>query len=249
MTFDMAMPRAPGALAAALVMALAGPAAALDVPDGEMAVLKACEAKVCRMILNKEPVGEDLKCNMTKTWGKAAIKGGEKKTIKWGFGDARCSVGLTLGRSQIYSALTQPKYTLKVPAHTVRCEVEREGELQPVKATLAPKLEFKNGRADKLWINLQSIDGPSDIKSTVSLAASLEDNLGLFHSKLIEQINKFMYKKCEDNYGVTAKAATDGKAATAAAEAKPAATAAAKTAPAPALPPSAASAKPQTAGQ
>ena len=68
----------------------------------------------------------------------------------------------------------------------MNCVVERDQQLKPVIIKLAPKLEFKNGKADKVWINLKEIEGPDDIKGTVWTAAKLEDTLGIFHAPMIK---------------------------------------------------------------
>ncbi len=195
-----------GALAAVTISAMAIRAAAMDVPDDEYPKLKQCEQRLCTMILKKEPAGEDLSCKLSKTWAQDTIKGGESKAVRWGFGDARCALNFSLSRSEIMAALTKPEYTLNIPSHAVKCEVDRSGELKPVTAKLAPKIIFKNGRAEKVWINLTDLNGPADIKSTVWTAANMEDTLGIFHGSMIKQINKFMYKKCGALYGPVAMA-------------------------------------------
>ncbi|MGE3229505.1 MAG: hypothetical protein AB7J30_08710, partial [Hyphomicrobium sp.] len=179
--------------AAAVLAALAsvGPAAALDEPPGEKRALKACEKRLCTMILEKPEEGADLTCDVQKTWAKSSLEGGKSKGVSWGFGDARCEVDLTLSRADLVSALTRPSFTVKIPAQHVHCILERDGEIKPVKARLAPKLEFKKGRAEKIWINLEDIEGPDDVKSTIWTAAQLEDTLGIFHRPLIKSINKF----------------------------------------------------------
>ncbi len=60
----------------------------------------------------------------------------------------------------------------------MHCRAGRQA--QTVTVRLAPKLKFKNGKADKIWVNLASVDGPTAVAATVNLAASLEDNLGSF---------------------------------------------------------------------
>src|SRR5258708_39909988 len=100
------------------------------------------------MVVDKNPVGEALKCSLTKTWAKATIKSAETQTSKWGFGDARCTVHLNMSRAELVAAVTAPEYKLKAPAHTVDCLVEEEGAAKPIKIILAPKIEFRNGRAE-----------------------------------------------------------------------------------------------------
>ncbi len=139
-------------------------------------------------------------------------KAARSKGVSWGFGDARCTANIKLSRADIVNALTLPKYTIKVPRHTVKCVVEREQQLKPVVVTLAPKLEFKDGKADKVWINVKDMEGPDDIKGTVWTAAKLEDTLGIFHRPMIKQINKFMYQQCSRKYGPGGTETAEGKA-------------------------------------
>jgi hypothetical protein len=199
---------AAGALA---LLACTGSAQALEEPPGEAAELKACEKRICTMILEKNPKGEDLKCDVQKTWAKSTLEGGEKKGVSWGFGDARCKADIKLERADIIGALTKPKHTIRIPAQEVHCVIEREGEIKPLVIKLAPKLTFKNGKADKVWINLENIEGPSDVKTTIWTAAKLEDSIGIFHRPMLKSIDKFVYKQCTKRYGPGAKQETANK--------------------------------------
>ena len=176
-------------------------AAALDEPAGEWDNLKSCEKRLCTMILKQEPTGDDLTCPLAKTWPKTTLNGGEGKLVKWGFGDARCAVDLNITRAKLIGALTTPAYALEVPEHKVTCDVESNGEVKKVRMKLAPRIEFKSGRASKVWINLKDVSGPAGIKATVWTAAKLEDSFGIFHKNMIKSINKFMTKRCVENYG------------------------------------------------
>lgn len=193
------------ALALVLLQLAPLPALALEDKPEDWDTLKACERELCQLILSPKPDGKDLKCTLAKTWAKKSLKKGESKMVKWGFGDARCLVNLNVSRGALVSALSEPAYALEVPEHKVDCEVEREGEVKQLKASLAPRIEFKKGRADKVWINLKDIDGPSAISTTVWAAANLEDSLGIFHKSMIKSINKFVHKQCAQRYGPNAK--------------------------------------------
>lgn len=202
-----------------LAIILPGRAAAIEPAANEAEVLKTCEQRLCTMALGKKPSGDDLKCALTKTWAKDTLKKGESKAVKWGFGDARCELVLNLDRAEVIAALTKPEHTINVPAHTVKCTVERDGEAKPVTAKLAPKLEFKNGRADKIWINLTDLSGPATIKATVWTAANLEDSLGIFHKGMIKSVNKFLYQRCGQRYEANGTPKPDPKDVAAAAAA------------------------------
>ena len=137
-----------GALAAVL---LGAPAAmALDEQKGEVAAIKECDKRLCAILLEKNPKGPDLTCALTKTWDRSKIKEADNQQISWGFGDARCSVDLNLSRETLVTAMTADRITVRVPRHTANCVVEQDGKPEKVTAILAPKIEFRNGRAEKI---------------------------------------------------------------------------------------------------
>ena len=197
------------ALAAALATFSAQ---ALEEQKGEAQALDACDARLCRMLQQKTAEGDDLKCRLTKTWAKATLKEADRKELTWGFGDARCSVELDVRRAAIVAAVTSGKsYKLWLPPHTASCVIEQEGQLKPIKATVAPKIVFKDGRAEKVWINLTHIEGPSSVTNWLSAGAQLTDSVGIFHRAMIKSINGYIYRHCPKYYPQT-QAATPAPA-------------------------------------
>jgi hypothetical protein len=196
----------PSTLAAVFVALLAGlilhapPLGALDELAGEKGALKSCEERICLMLLQKNPKGADLQCDLTKTWGQSTIRSAESRTVRWGFGDARCTLKLNITRAQIVLAMTEPDFKFHVPAHTAECIVEEGGVAKPLRATLAPKIIFKDGQAAKVWINLMSLEGSAGVKETLRAAAQLEDSLGLFQRPILKSINRFIYRYCPKHY-------------------------------------------------
>lgn len=218
----MSAMRSPGLRAARQALAiaclagaflLAAPAQALEELRGEEAAIKACDKRLCAILVRKETKGEDLRCNLTKTWARSSIKQAESHKLSWGYGDARCTAEINLSRAQVVGALTGDKRKLRVPPHTVNCVVEQEGKLEKVTATVAPKIEFRDGKAEKIWINLKEVDGPAAIRATVVTAAELADKLGLFHRRMIKQINRYIERRCPENHPELAAASARGPAA------------------------------------
>lgn len=173
---------------------------ALEIPKEEQKAIKECESKLCSTIVGKKIEGEDLECFLSKTWDRTTIKNGDTNSVQWGFGDARCSVNLHIKRQEILSSLTQKEYTAKVPAHDINCVVEYSGQENPVTLKAAPKLIFKDGKVEKIWINLSDMKGSPTITSVVWMAAQLEDKFGIFHNKMIKSVNKFIQHRCPKNY-------------------------------------------------
>ena len=178
----------------------AAPSRALEPVPGEAKALEDCDRRLCTILLKKDVKGDDLKCDLTKTWARSTIKGADSPGLTWGFGDARCVVHLHITRVLLVTALTAKAYKLWVPAHTAECVVDQSGEMKTIKATLAPKIEFKDGRVEKIWINLQGMEGTSSITGLLSAGATLIDSTGLFHSQMVKEANKYIYAQCPRNY-------------------------------------------------
>lgn len=234
------------ALGLAGLAGLAAPASALDVLPNEKATREACERRACEVVLQKSEKGPPLKCHMIKTWDRDKIKkNGEKKRMTWGFGDARCEVSLDLDRALLVPALTADKYTLQFPPQKVLCQIENsEKKAEPLTVVATPKIKFKGGHADKVWLNVKEVEGQSGVKTLVWTAAKLADGLGLFHKDTLKSINAFVHETCPTEFGgkLDAKAPTAEKATPKAAAAKslvPAAKAETKTETKPGAPASA----------
>ena len=143
------------------------PAAALDEKSGEKAQLKTCEKSFCNIILGKDgSKPADFQCLLSKTWAKSKIKENvDGKTTAWSLGDARCGATVTLPRQAILESKDAGKHVIQFAPHTVRCEVEKGTAVTVINVTLAPKIQFRNGNAEKAWINLKNVDGPPTLES------------------------------------------------------------------------------------
>lgn len=172
-------------------------ASALEEDKTEKDKLQACEKDLCGILVKREAAGSDFTCALQKTWAGSKIKEGvEHKKLKWGFGDVRCSLDLTAKRQEMVDALTKSEYEFKLGSHTVRCDVEREKEVMKISVALAPKFQFKDGKATKAWLGIGTIEAPTVLKGAIWTAAQLEDTFGIVHSDLIREINEFVHQRC-----------------------------------------------------
>lgn len=175
---------------------------ALDEQSGEAQAIQACERRLCTLLQRKDAKGEDLACALTKTWARSTIKEADQTSVQWGFGDARCTIQIKISRAQIAAALASGSTLHKfwVAPHTANCIVEDGGTVRPLTATLAPKIVFKDGKAEKIWVNLVSVEGPAAIKGTLVAAAELTDKVGIFHRQMLKSVNRFIYRHCPSKY-------------------------------------------------
>ena len=182
---------------------------ALEPEGGEAAAILDCERRLCTLLEQRDAKGEDLTCALSKTWVRDLIKSADQPTVKWGFGDARCSIRIHISRALVAEALAArgTDYKLWIPPHTATCLVEIDGQARTVTATLAPKLILKDGRVEKIWVNLTNLEGPTAVKATLWTAARLADNVGLFQRPLIKSVNRFISTTCPKKYPLAAASA------------------------------------------
>jgi hypothetical protein len=178
------------------VAGFAGGAAALEPRADEKEKIKACEKSLCSLIVAKKPVTGNLQCPLSKAWSQKTMKEGAAKKMNWGFGAAKCEVDLQVPRQVIVGALSAAEIKVTLPDHVVNCEVEREGSIDKARITLAPIIEFKDGKAKKIWVNVTDIKAPGMIKGVVWSAAQLQDSVGIFHRRMIRAVNKFIGEQC-----------------------------------------------------
>ena len=219
------MNRTPVPALAGLLLSLAlatSPARALEEQAGEAKAIDACDKRLCTILQQKNPTGEDLKCALTKTWAKSTLKEADQRNVQWGFGDARCTVHIDINRAKVVDAVAGGKVKFWVPPHTAKCIVEQDGQMKTVTATVAPKIVFMDGRAEKIWINLLNVEGPAAIKATLTTAAQLNDSIGLFHRAMLKSVNGYIYKHCPKYHPLTQAATAAPPKPAAAKPAKPA---------------------------
>jgi hypothetical protein len=192
--------------ALALLAASSLSVVALEAQSGEKEAILACERRLCTTLQQKTAAGEDLDCELSKTWVRSVIKGAEQPALKWGFGDARCSARIHISRALIAAAMTArgKDFKLWLPAHTATCIVEIDGQPHTVIATLAPKLILKDGKVEKIWVNLTGLEGPSSVKATLWTAAKLADDVGLFQWPMLKSVNRFIATTCPRKYPLPA---------------------------------------------
>ena len=73
-------------------------------------------------------------------------------------------------------------------------------KINDVSINMAPKMSFKGGKVDKIWLNVSEIEAPTLIKGAIWTVTKLEQNVGLFHSDMVEETNKFLHQKCAKRY-------------------------------------------------
>lgn len=179
--------------------ALLTPAMAAEEADKRTEVerIRQCGMDICQLITAPEKQGAPIRCDLAQTWYKEDInKAVQLGRLSWPFDDARCSIELNVDRAILGKALTEASYTLKVPPQPAKCEVENEGARHAMSATLAPEVEFKDGKATEVTINVDKLDGNAVIRNTVWASWKLVNTFGLFQKEFVKGVNDYISKEC-----------------------------------------------------
>jgi hypothetical protein len=132
-----------------------------------------------------------------KTWRKEQLtKMVSKGGVSWPWGNARCTANLTFNRMDLAKAMSTPDFELKLAPHQITCEIEREKGNDDIKMEIAPKVQFKQGKAVKAQLNWGKIEAPALAKTVLWSATAADNTFGALQSTIVEDINDFIGTKC-----------------------------------------------------
>ena len=161
---------------------------------------KACKADICSAFRGRQATGGDISCNVVKSWRKEQLsKLVGKMKVSWPYGPVRCTSKVMLKRAELIKAMTDDKLELQLDKHSVACVVEREKE-DPTTITFdfSPKVTFEKGKATKAKINWGKVEAPTLVKGALWTATAADNTINLLSGTLIEDINDFIDKKCDE---------------------------------------------------
>ena len=87
---------------------------------------KECKKKICDIIATRDPNGEDVACDITKTWREEDIVKMLGGKISWPWGKAVCQSRLELKRKPLALAMSESEYEIVMPAQKVRCTLAQK---------------------------------------------------------------------------------------------------------------------------
>jgi hypothetical protein len=206
----------PTLIAALLLFAspVPAPAAPTDAPPGsaetkrvltpeeqaEKDARKACKKKICDIIASRDPAGEDVSCDIVKTWREEDIVKMLGGRINWPWGKAVCQSRLEVKRKDLALAMTEPAYDLTMPAQEVRCTLAQKegGEPYAIEVTMTPTAKFENGKATVASVNWGEASAPMFIYPLIYAGTGLDNSANVLGPEVVRMINEFTTKKCAE---------------------------------------------------
>lgn len=161
---------------------------------------KACKVDICAAFRKPQASGSDISCDVVKSWRKEQLgKLVGKLKVSWPYGPVRCTSAVKLKRADLHKAMTDEKFETQLDKHEVTCLVDRETEpAADIKFDFSPKITFEKGVAIKAKINWGKLEAPTLIKGALWTATAADNTVNILSSSLVEDINSFIGKKCDE---------------------------------------------------
>ncbi len=161
---------------------------------------KACKTNICDIIATRDPDGDDVSCDIVKTWREEDIAKMLGDKIGWPWGKAVCQSKLELARKPLALAMSEAQYEIVMPAQTVRCTLAQktEGEPYAIEVTMAPKVKFENGKATEATINWGEATAPMFVYPLIYAGTGLDNSANVLGPEVVRMVNEFTTKKCAE---------------------------------------------------
>ena len=161
---------------------------------------KACKIKICDIITTKNPVGEDVACDIIKTWREADIVKMLGGRINWPWGKAVCQSKLELKREPLANAMGDGEHEVVLSTQKVSCKLNQKAEGEPyvVEVAMAPKVKFKDGKAVEAMLNWGEATAPLFVYPLIYGGTALDNSSNVLGPEVVRMVNEFSTKKCTE---------------------------------------------------
>jgi hypothetical protein len=163
----------------------------------EKAARMICKIEICDVIATREPIGEDIRCDIKKTWRADSLTRMLGDQFSWPWGKAVCRSKLDLSRADLAAAMLEANTTIKMDKFTISCELHT-GESAPyiVEMQLAPEVTFRRGKAVSATVNWGDVSAPLAIYPILYAGTGLDNRSNLLGAEVVTMVNEFTGKKC-----------------------------------------------------
>ena len=160
---------------------------------------KACKIKICDILATKEPQGDDVSCDIVKTWRESDITKMLGGRFDWPWGKAVCQSKLNVKRELLANAMTQGNYEVALPAQKVSCTLAQKSEGEPytISVSIAPKVTFENGKAVSARLNWGEANAPMLAYALIYAGTGFDNSTNVLGPEVVRMVNEFTGRKCK----------------------------------------------------
>jgi hypothetical protein len=161
---------------------------------------KACKIKICDILATKNPQGDDVSCDIVKTWREADITKMMGGKFSWPWGKAVCQSKLEIKREPLAKAMSETSFEVVMPEQKVRCTLAQKdgGDPYVVEIAMSPKVAFKDGKATTASINWGEASAPFLVYPLIYAGTGLDNSSNFLGSEVVKMVNEFAGKKCAE---------------------------------------------------
>ncbi|MCB1521392.1 MAG: hypothetical protein KDJ37_12565 [Hyphomicrobiaceae bacterium] len=161
---------------------------------------KACKVAICGGFRNPGAGEGEVRCSVLKSWRKTQLdKMTQKAKVSWPWGAVRCNADIVLDRAALAKAMTEASYEMKLATHAVACTIDREKKDDAkISFEFTPTVSFAQGKATKAKLHWGKIDAPTLVKGAMWTATATDNTFNVLQSTLVDDINDFIGKKCDE---------------------------------------------------
>ena len=161
---------------------------------------KACKNKICDILATKNPQGDDVACDIVKTWREEDIVKMLGGQIQWPWGKAVCQSKLEVKRAPLANAMGDGEHEAVLPTQKVSCKLfqKEEGEPYVVEVAMTPKVRFKDGTAVEAALNWGNATAPLFVYPLVYGGTALDNSSNVLGPEVVRMVNEFRTKKCAE---------------------------------------------------
>jgi hypothetical protein len=160
---------------------------------------KACKIKICDILATKNAAGDDVSCDIVKTWREADITKMMGGKFTWPWGKAVCQSKLEITREPLAKAMSETSFEVAMQEQKVRCTLaQKDGEPYVVEVAMSPKVAFKDGKATTASINWGEASAPFLIYPLIYAGTGLDNSTNFLGPEVVTMVNQFTTKKCAE---------------------------------------------------
>lgn len=160
---------------------------------------RACKVKICDILASKDPQGDDVSCDIVKTWRESDITKMLGGRFDWPWGKAVCRSKLEIKREQLVKVMTEANYDVTLPEKTASCTLvqKSEGEPYAVDVAIAPKVTFESGKAVWAQLNWGEAKAPMLAYALIYAGTGFDNSTNVLGPDVVRMVNEFTRKKCK----------------------------------------------------
>ena len=160
---------------------------------------KACKIEICDIIATREPLGDDIACDIKKTWRAGGITKMLGDQINWPWGKAVCQSKLSLERSALAEAMRASRAEIEMPKETVSCALHQQGaEPYVIEVELSPKVAFEDGKATEATVDWGDVSAPMMIYPLLYAGTGIDNSANVLGPEVVKMVNAFVQKGCPE---------------------------------------------------